>query len=163
MWTGRRGVKNLIFCERHKWMTPSAHTSVRMLRQCSSFSTGIIMAGRSQGRTHISPHPDYRMDGSANYVTKVGQVMVFSEATCTCTSLLSSGASARRNTSSDSSLTCGVTTTTFRIWGRHSEDYPIHLSCLSPTACPHVTHIGPVFSYSKVHRRNLINIISNVF
>ena len=45
--------------------------------------------------------------------------MAFSEAT----SLLSSGASATRNTSSDSSLTCRVTTRTFRIWRRRSEDY----------------------------------------
>src|SRR6218665_2622778 len=37
----------------------SAHISVRMLRQCLSISTGIIMAGRPQGRTRTSPHPDY--------------------------------------------------------------------------------------------------------
>jgi len=32
----------------------SAHASVSMLRQCLSISTGIIMAGRPQGCTHIS-------------------------------------------------------------------------------------------------------------
>jgi len=49
----------------------SAHISVRMLRQCLSISTGIIMAGRPQGRTHISPHPDYRglVDASEAQIT----------------------------------------------------------------------------------------------
>ena len=58
------------------------------------------MADRPQ--THISVVV-IAIEGkpSANYVTKVGQVMAFSEAT----SMLSSGALATRNTSSDSSLT----------------------------------------------------------
>ena len=49
----------------------SAHTSVRMLHQFLSISTGIIMAGRPQGCTHISPHPDYRglVDASEVQIT----------------------------------------------------------------------------------------------
>ena len=49
----------------------SAHTSVRMLHQCLSISTGIIIAGRPQGHTHTSPHPDYRglVDASEAQIT----------------------------------------------------------------------------------------------
>jgi len=53
----------------------SAHTSVRMLHQCLSISTGIVMAGRPQECTHIisprHPHPDYRglVDASEAQIT----------------------------------------------------------------------------------------------
>src|SRR6218665_3764930 len=37
MWTGGRGVKNLIFCGRHKWMTPYYNVSVCEFMLFNSF------------------------------------------------------------------------------------------------------------------------------
>src|SRR6218665_3711574 len=46
MWTGGRGVKNLIFCGRHKWMTPK-------LRVCDGHSSEDL-APSLGGRTNFS-------------------------------------------------------------------------------------------------------------